>query len=68
MFFLQLIRECKEVLLGAVMVKQYYQQMISPVLDESEERNDVELEQFEEDLRQILDVSSFSRCEKLPMF
>ena len=55
---LQLIRECKEVLLGSVMVKQYYQQMVVAVTAEehSREKCETDLEAFEEDMKDMLEV------------
>ena len=53
-FTLQLLRECKDVLQGAVIVKQYYQYMVYAVFAEEEI---MDLEQFDQDLRKMLDVS-----------
>ncbi len=50
---LQLIRECKEVMLASVMVKQYYMFMVGSV---DEENFEVELEGFEEDFKNMLEV------------
>ena len=56
---IQLIRECKEVLRGAAIVKQYYQHMVSAVLcddQEAEEKFATDLEQFDYDMKCMLDV------------
>lgn len=61
---LQLIRECKEVLQAATLVKQYYQYMVDPVMwdeQEAEEKFASDLDQFDRDLRSMLDVS-FRPC------
>ncbi|CAC5409888.1 MAP3K4 [Mytilus coruscus] len=47
-----LLRECKDVLQGAVIVKQYYQHMVYAVFAEEEM---MDLEQFDQDLRKMLD-------------
>lgn len=47
------MRECKDVLQGAVIVKQYYQHMVFAVFAEEEI---MDLEQFDQDLRNMLDV------------
>ena len=53
----QLIRECKEVLVGAVMVKCYVQQMVGAVLTyKDKDLIENEFQQYEEDLQQILEV------------
>ncbi|KAK7497186.1 hypothetical protein BaRGS_00011480 [Batillaria attramentaria] len=55
----QLIRECKEVLHAATLVKQYYQYMVDPVMwdeQEAEEKFASDLDQFDRDLRCMLDV------------
>ncbi|XP_076445793.1 mitogen-activated protein kinase kinase kinase 4-like [Babylonia areolata] len=55
----QLIRECKEVLYAATIVKQYYQFMVDPVMwdeQEAEEKFASDLEQFDQDLRSMLEV------------
>lgn len=58
---LQLIRECKEVLLGAVTVKQYYQQMVGAVVsDEDGDKCEMDLEQFEEDMRRMMEVCTIN--------
>ncbi|XP_071112541.1 mitogen-activated protein kinase kinase kinase 4-like [Haliotis cracherodii] len=54
----QLIRECKEVLKGAVLVKQYYQHMVASVMwddNEAEEKFATDLEQFDNDMKAMLD-------------
>ena len=55
---LQLIRECKEVLQEAVLVKQYYLNMIAVATgdDPRQERAEAELETFEEDTKEMLEV------------
>ncbi|KAK7107487.1 mitogen-activated protein kinase kinase kinase 4-like isoform X2 [Littorina saxatilis] len=55
----QLIRECKEVLYAATVVKQYYQFMVDPVMwdeQEAEEKFASDLERFDEDLKSMLEV------------
>jgi hypothetical protein len=56
---LKLIRECKEVLYAATLVKQYYQFMVDPVMadeQEAEEKFASDLDQFDQDLKQMLEV------------
>ena len=54
---MQLIRECKEVLLAAVTVKQYYQQMVGAVVsDEDGDKSEMDLEQFEKDMQSMMEV------------
>ncbi|KAK6169248.1 hypothetical protein SNE40_020332 [Patella caerulea] len=55
----QLMRECKEVLRGAVAVKQYYQVMVSAVMwddKEMDEKFATDLEVFDVDMQSILEV------------
>ncbi|ESO84956.1 hypothetical protein LOTGIDRAFT_168212 [Lottia gigantea] len=55
----QLMRECKEVLKGAVAVKQYYQLMVASVMWDEQEMDDKfasDLEQFDVDMQAILEV------------
>ncbi|KAK0064372.1 mitogen-activated protein kinase kinase kinase 4 isoform X1 [Biomphalaria pfeifferi] len=55
----QLIRECKEVLKGATMVKQYYHYMVDAVIwdeQEAEAKLETDLYEFDEDMKSILDV------------
>ncbi|XP_064627504.1 mitogen-activated protein kinase kinase kinase 4-like [Lineus longissimus] len=64
----QLIHECKEVLHGAMLVKQYYKQMVSAVMWDSEvveERLlETDLEQFDDDMKSMMEVY-FSYIRKL---
>ena len=52
---LQLVRECKEVLKGGLLMKQYYQFMLHDVLDHLEQ-TDCNIDAFEEDLHKMLMV------------
>lgn len=52
---LQLVRECKEVLKGGLLMKQYYQFMLHEVLDHPE-KTDCNIDAFEEDLHKMLMV------------
>lgn len=52
---LQLVRECKEVLKGGLLMKQYYQFMLHKVLD-GQEKADCNIDAFEEDLHKMLMV------------
>lgn len=52
---LQLVRECKEVLKGGLLMKQYYQFMLHEVLDHLEQ-TDCNIDAFEEDLHKMLMV------------
>ncbi|XP_074189886.1 mitogen-activated protein kinase kinase kinase 4 isoform X3 [Rhinolophus sinicus] len=51
----QLVRECKEVLKGGLLMKQYYQFMLHKVLD-GLEKADCNIDAFEEDLHKMLMV------------
>uniref|UniRef100_A0A8C2PJW0 Mitogen-activated protein kinase kinase kinase 4 n=1 Tax=Capra hircus TaxID=9925 RepID=A0A8C2PJW0_CAPHI len=51
----QLVRECKEVLKGGLLMKQYYQFMLHKVLDHPE-KTDCNIDAFEEDLHKMLMV------------
>ncbi|XP_078310747.1 uncharacterized protein LOC111102023 [Crassostrea virginica] len=51
-----LLRECKEVLRGAVIVKQYFQTMVDDVTSEGETNTLKDLEEFDDDVRNMLDV------------
>ncbi|XP_051020580.1 mitogen-activated protein kinase kinase kinase 4 isoform X2 [Acomys russatus] len=51
----QLVRECKEVLKGGLLMKQYYQFMLQEVLD-GLEKTDCDMDAFEEDLQKMLMV------------
>mgnify|MGYP001794551093 CR=1 FL=1 len=56
-FLLQLLRECKEVVLGAVLVKNYYLSFVEGiVLDKEKVEND--LDEFEHDLQTAFKVRS----------
>lgn len=55
-FLLQLVRECKEVLKGGLLMKQYYQFMLREVLDDLQ-KMDCNIDSFEEDLHKMLMVS-----------
>ena len=59
-FCFQLIRECKDVLYAATLVKQYYQFMVDPVMldeQEAEEKFASDLDQFDQDLKSMLEVA-----------
>ncbi|XP_034848010.1 mitogen-activated protein kinase kinase kinase 4 isoform X3 [Mirounga leonina] len=51
----QLVRECKEVLKGGLLMKQYYQFMLHEVLDRLD-KTDCNIDAFEEDLHKMLMV------------
>ncbi|XP_042320969.1 mitogen-activated protein kinase kinase kinase 4 isoform X5 [Sceloporus undulatus] len=51
----QLVRECKEVLKGGLLMKQYYQFMLREVLDDLQ-KNNCNIDSFEEDLHKMLMV------------
>uniref|UniRef100_A0A8B9EY88 Mitogen-activated protein kinase kinase kinase 4 n=1 Tax=Amazona collaria TaxID=241587 RepID=A0A8B9EY88_9PSIT len=51
----QLVRECKEVLKGGLLMKQYYQFMLQEVLDDLQ-KTDCNIDSFEEDLHKMLMV------------
>ncbi|XP_015477455.1 mitogen-activated protein kinase kinase kinase 4 isoform X5 [Parus major] len=51
----QLVRECKEVLKGGLLMKQYYQFMLREVLDDLQ-KVDCNIDSFEEDLHKMLMV------------
>ncbi|XP_038597948.1 mitogen-activated protein kinase kinase kinase 4 isoform X2 [Tachyglossus aculeatus] len=51
----QLVRECKEVLKGGLLMKQYYQFMLREVLEDLE-KIDCNIDSFEEDLHKMLMV------------
>lgn len=50
------MRECKEVLKGGLLMKQYYQFMLREVLDDLQ-KIDCNIDSFEEDLHKMLMVS-----------
>ncbi|KAJ7413169.1 mitogen activated protein kinase kinase kinase 4 [Willisornis vidua] len=52
---LELVRECKEILKGGLLMKQYYQFMLREVLDDLQEV-DCNIDSFEEDLHKMLMV------------
>eukprot|EP00076_Gallus_gallus_P019407 XP_015139812.1 mitogen-activated protein kinase kinase kinase 4 isoform X7 [Gallus gallus] len=52
---LELVRECKEVLKGGLLMKQYYQFMLREVLDDLQ-KIDCNIDAFEEDLHKMLMV------------
>lgn len=52
---LQLVRECKEVLKGGLLMKQYYQFMLHEVLGDLD-KTDCNIDAFEEDLHKMLMV------------
>ncbi|KAE8602184.1 hypothetical protein XENTR_v10013902 [Xenopus tropicalis] len=51
----QLVRECKEVLKGGLLMKQYYQFMLREVLDDLQ-KLDCDIDSFEDDLHKMLMV------------
>ncbi|XP_041420436.1 mitogen-activated protein kinase kinase kinase 4 isoform X2 [Xenopus laevis] len=51
----QLVRECKEVLKGGLLMKQYYQFMLREVLDDLQ-KFDCDIDSFEDDLHKMLMV------------
>ncbi|KAM8947401.1 mitogen-activated protein kinase kinase kinase 4 isoform 2-T2 [Pelodytes ibericus] len=51
----QLVRECKEVLKGGLLMKQYYQFMLREILDDLQ-KLDCNIDAFEEDLHKMLMV------------
>ncbi|EDO30610.1 predicted protein [Nematostella vectensis] len=56
----QLLRECKEVILGAVLVKDYYLYMVDGMVtpeDLDHERLENDIEEFEQDLQSMLKVA-----------
>lgn len=55
----QLLRECKDVLLGGVLVKDYYLDLVEGITnseDVSKESTDSDIEGFEQDLQSLLQV------------
>lgn len=63
---LQLVRECKEVLKGGLLMKQYYQFMLQEVLHDLE-RTSCNIDAFEEDLHKMLMVSREGHFAPLPV-
>ena len=58
-FLYQLLRECKEVINGASLVKDYYVSMVDGILrpgDSDYDSLENSIEDYEEDLREILKV------------
>lgn len=54
---LQLVRECKEVLKGGLLMKQYYQFMLRGVVTDAQGlQTNVNIDEFEEDLHKMLVV------------
>lgn len=54
---LQLVRECKEVLKGGLLMKQYYQFMLRGVVTDSQGlQTNANIDEFEEDLHKMLVV------------
>lgn len=55
---LQLVRECKEVLKGGLLMKQYYQFMLRGVVTDAQGmQTNANIDEFEEDLHKMLVVS-----------
>ena len=55
----QLLRECKDVLLGGVLVKDYYLDLVDGIAnteDSSKEITESDIEGFEQDLQSLLQV------------
>ncbi|XP_055025496.2 mitogen-activated protein kinase kinase kinase 4 isoform X2 [Misgurnus anguillicaudatus] len=53
----QLVRECKEVLKGGLLMKQYYQFMLSGVITDPQGlQTNANIDEFEEDLHKMLEV------------
>lgn len=58
---LQLVRECKEVLKGGLLMKQYYQFMLRGVVtDPQGVQTNANIDEFEEDLQKMLLVLQHS--------
>lgn len=54
----QLVRECKEVLKGGLLMKQYYQFMLRGVVTDAQGfQTNSNIDEFEEDLHKMLVVS-----------
>lgn len=54
---LQLVRECKEVLRGGLLMKQYYQYMLRGVVTDPQGlQSNTNIDDFEEDLHKMLMV------------
>lgn len=55
---LQLVRECKEVLKGGLLMKQYYQFMLRGIISDSQGlQTKANIDEFEEDLHEMLEAS-----------
>lgn len=55
---LQLVRECKEVLKGGLLMKQYYQFMLRGMVTDAQGlQTNANIDEFEEDLHKMLVVS-----------
>lgn len=55
---LQLVRECKEVLKGGLLMKQYYQFMLRGIVSDSQGlQTKANIDEFEEDLHEMLEAS-----------
>ncbi|CAN0348728.1 unnamed protein product [Lampetra planeri] len=52
----QLVRECKEVIKGGLIVKQYYQLMTHSVLEGEQPEPEQDIDEFEDDLQKMLTV------------
>lgn len=61
---MQLVRECKEVLKGGLLMKQYYQFMLHEVLLDRD-KADCNIDAFQEDLHKMLMVGPC--CSRLPL-
>lgn len=58
---LQLVRECKEVLKGGLLMKQYYQFMLHGVVTDAQGlQTNANIDEFEEDLHKMLVVRLFT--------
>lgn len=54
---LQLVRECKEVLKGGLLMKQYYQFMLHGIISDSQGlQTKANIDEFEEDLHKMLEA------------
>uniref|UniRef100_A0A673TP60 Mitogen-activated protein kinase kinase kinase 4 n=1 Tax=Suricata suricatta TaxID=37032 RepID=A0A673TP60_SURSU len=62
----QLVRECKEVLKGGLLMKLYYQFMLHEVLDDLE-KTDCNIDAFEEDLHKMLMVRKANMAFEWPI-
>lgn len=59
LFSQQLLRECKDVLLGGVIVKDYYLNLVDGIAnaeDSDTENTESDIEGFEQDLQSLLKV------------